>query len=365
MILCANPKKQYLARKEKIDAAIRRVLDGGWYVLGEEVRQFEKEFANFAGCRHGIGVGNGTDAIHLALRCLDVGSGDEVITVAHTAVATVAAIELTGAKTVFADICPDTFTIDPDAVKRLLTPRTKAIIAVHLYGQAVNLDPILEMARQHGIKVIEDCAQAHGAMYKGRIVGSLGDLACFSFYPTKNLGAIGDGGMVTTRSDELAAKARLLREYGWQERYISLVSGWNTRLDELQAAILRVKLEHLNGDNEKRRAIAKAYAEGLGDLGLTLPCEMENNKHVFHLYVIRTAQRDGLLAHLKKQEIQAAVHYPLPIHKQPAYKDSYASISLPITELVAQDVLSLPMYPELEDKEVLQVIQGVRSFFKS
>lgn len=365
MILCANPKKQYLAWKDEINAAIQRVLDGGWYVLGEEVRQFEKEFAAFIGCAHGIGVGNGTDALHLALRCLDVGPGDEVITVAHTAVATVAAIELTGAKIIFADICPDSFAIDPESVRRAVTPKTKAIVAVHIYGQAVELDSIFEIARGNGIKVIEDCAQAHGATYKGKPVGSMGDFGCFSFYPTKNLGAVGDGGMVVTQNPELAEKARLLREYGWKERYVSLLAGWNSRLDELQAAILRVKLKYLSEDNERRRQIAKIYTDKLSNTELRLPLELSNRKHVYHLYVVRTKHRDKLLAHLKERDVQGAIHYPLPIHKQPAYQQAFSPSTLPVTELAAKEVLSFPMYPELTDSEVRQVIQGVRSFFEA
>jgi dTDP-4-amino-4,6-dideoxygalactose transaminase len=240
MILCGNPKAQYLARRDEIDAALKRVLESGWYILGEEVKAFEEEFASYIGVSYGVGVGSGTEAIHLALVACGIGQGDEVITVSHTATATVAAIELAGATPVFVDIEPDFYTMDPAKLDAAITSRTKAIIPVHIYGQPADMDPILEVAKKHNLRLIEDCAQAHGAIYRGKRVGSLGDVGCFSFYPTKNLGAIGDGGMLVTNNIELAQKARLLREYGWTERDVSQFAGWNTRLDEVQAAILRV-----------------------------------------------------------------------------------------------------------------------------
>ena len=361
MILCGSPGAQYQAHKAEIDAAIARVLDSGWYVLGRETDAFEQEFAAFVGAAHGIGVGSGTEALHLALKTLGIGPGDEVITVAHTAVATVAAVEMAGATAVLADVEDEYGTLDPAALERLVTPRTRAIVPVHIYGQAADLAPILETARRHGLAVIEDCAQAHGATYRGRPVGSFGALACFSFYPTKNLGAIGDGGMVVTRDAALARQARLLREYGWAERYISDIPGWNTRLDELQAAVLRVKLRHLEGDNAARGRIAAAYDAALADSGLKLPGTRAGSTHVYHLYVVRCAERDALQAHLRQAGIAAGIHYPVPVHLQPAYRSRLAA-SLPVTERLAAEVLSLPIYLELSDADVAAVIAAVRDF---
>ena len=363
MILCGNPQAQYLAHKAEIDAAMQAVLDGGRYVLGPETAAFEKEFAAWVGVAHAVGVANGTDALHLALRALGVGHGDEVITVSHTAVATAAAVTLAGAVPVLCDIEADTFTLDPALIERLITPRTRAIIAVHLYGQAADMDAILEIAKRRGLPVIEDCAQAHGARYQGRRVGTMGALACFSFYPTKNLGAIGDGGAVVTGDDALGAKLRLLREYGWAERYVSHSEGWNSRLDELQAAILRVKLRYLDADNASRRRIAARYGAELADTGLVLPVTREGSEHVYHLYVVRSDRRDALNAHLQARGIAAGIHYPVPIHLQPAYR-STPPVSLPVTERAAREVLSLPIYPELSDTEVSTVVSAVRDFFR-
>lgn len=282
MILCGNPLSQYLSHKSQIDEAILSVLNKGWYILGEEVKTFEEEFAKYIGVSYGVGVGSGTEALHIALTACGVTSGDEVITVSHTAVATVAAIDLAGARPVLVDIEPDFYTIEPDNLEKAITPKTKAIIPVHLYGQPSNLEPILEVARKYNLRIIEDCAQAHGAMYKGKRVGSLGDISCFSFYPTKNLGAIGDGGMIVTNNSELAQKAKLLREYGWAERYISHISGWNSRLDEIQAAMLRVKLRHLDEDNLKRIHLAKLYENELANTNLICL----NTERIQHMYII-------------------------------------------------------------------------------
>ncbi|MGB8225278.1 MAG: DegT/DnrJ/EryC1/StrS family aminotransferase, partial [Sedimentisphaerales bacterium] len=344
MILCSNPTFQYLSYKNEIDTAIRQVLDSGWYILGKEVKAFEEEFASYIGVGFGIGVGSGTDAIQLALRALKIGTGDEVITVSHTAVATVAAIEMTGAKAIMVDIEPDFYTIDPSKIKAAITPRTKAIIPVHLYGQPADLDPILKIARQHNLRVIEDCAQAHGAIYKNKRAGSFGDIACFSFYPTKNLGALGDGGMVVTNDSKLAERVEMLRQYGWKERYVSQFAGINSRLDELQAAILRVKLKHLDEDNSKRIHLADIYNRQLSDTDLILPRQRENSSHIYHLYVIRSSRRDKLLSYLKEKGIGAAVHYPVPVHLQPAYNHGQ---NLEWTEHITKEILSLPMYPEL------------------
>ena len=363
MILCSNPHAQYLAHKTEIDAALRRVLDSGRYILGEEVRQFEAEFAAYIGVGHAVGVGSGTEALHLALVACGIGPGDEVITVAHTAVATVAAIELAGAVPVLVDIEPDYFTLDPAQLERAPTPRTKAIVPVHLYGQPAELEPILSFARRHGLRVIEDCAQAHGALYHGWRVGAWGHAACFSFYPTKNLGALGDGGMVVTNDLEVAERARLLREYGWAERYVSHVPGWNSRLDEIQAAVLRVKLSYLDADNAARERLAAWYDDALSATPLILPARRLEATHIFHLYVVRSTRRDELQRFLKERGIGALVHYPAPVHLQPAYRGRLpGGDSLPETERAAREVLSLPMYPELGEEEVRKVREAVKSF---
>jgi dTDP-4-amino-4,6-dideoxygalactose transaminase len=363
MILCSNPQAQYLAHKDDIDAAISRVLNKGWYILGEESQAFEAEFASYIGTAHAIGVGSGTEALQIALEACRIGRGDEVITVAHTAVATVSAIESVGATPVLVDIASDSYTLDPSRLEAAITPRTKAIIPVHLYGQPADLDPILEIARAHGLRVIEDCAQAHGATYKTRRVGTFGDIACFSFYPTKNLGAIGDGGAVVTNDSQLAERAVLLRQYGWADRYISSIPGRNSRLDELQAGILRVKLPHLDADNEARARLAKAYDEGLSGIGLKLPSRRADVQHVYHLYVVRSPRRDDLRSFLKSRQIGALVHYPLPVHLQPAYLSRLpGSDDLPETERAAREILSLPIYPELSESQVQKVISEIRTF---
>lgn len=365
MILCGNPLAQYNAHKAEIDAAIQKVLNKGWYILGEETKAFESEFAQYIGVTYGIGVGSGTEALHIALAACGICTGDEVVTVSHTAVATVAAIELTGASPVFVDIEPDYYTLDPTRLEAAITKQTKAIIPVHLYGQSADLLPILDIAKKHGLRIIEDCAQAHGAMYQGRRVGSWGDIACFSFYPTKNLGALGDGGMVVTSDPELAEKARLLREYGWAERYISKIPGWNTRLDELQAAILRVKLRYLDADNEARANLASKYDHALEGAGLVTPKQRKESTHVHHLYVIRSTARDEMQAFLKTRGVGALIHYPVPVHLQPAYRDTlHRSDSLLETEKAACEVLSLPIYPELPEKELETVVEIVQDYME-
>lgn len=363
MILCSNPLAQYQAHKAEIDAVIIDVLQRGWYILGEEVKSFEAEFAAYLGVQFAIGVGSGTEALHLALRACDIGPGDEVITVSHTAVATVAAIELCGATPVLVDIDADRYTLDPEKLPTLLTSCTKAIMPVHLYGQPADMTPILEIAHRHGLKVIEDCAQAHGATYQERRVGSWGDMGCFSFYPTKNLGALGDGGMVVTDDPALAEKARLMREYGWAERYVSHIPGWNSRLDELQAAVLRVKLRWLDADNAARARLATMYNQLLADTDLALPVEHPGSSHVYHLYVVRTKRRNELRAFLKEQGIGTLIHYPVPVHLQPAYLEQLSGRDdLPQTELAAREVLSLPMYPELAESDVKAVAEAILKF---
>jgi dTDP-4-amino-4,6-dideoxygalactose transaminase len=359
-------KDQYNAMKDEINEAVARVLESGWFILGKEVEAFEEEFAAYCGLSHGVGVGSGTEALHLALLACGVGPGDEVITVPHTAVATVAAIELTGARPVFIDIDPASYTIVPDQLESRITAQTRAVVPVHLYGQAADLDPILEIAQRHGLTVVEDCAQAHGAEYQGRRVGSLGRVACFSFYPTKNLGAYGDGGMVVTDDGSLAQKVRLLRQYGWEKRYVSSLKGLNSRLDEIQAAILRVKLGKLDEWNKARRARARLYNELLAGSGVAIPAEMDYGRHVYHLYVVRCphrAYRDELKSYLAERGVGTAIHYPVPIHLQEAYRDlGYQRGDFPVTEACADEILSLPMYPELREDVVREIVKLFKEY---
>ena len=349
----ANPLASYLVHKDEVDAAIARVLSRGRYILGEEVAAFEQEFARYIGVQFGIGVGSGTEALHLAMRACAIGSGDEVITVAHTSVATVAAIELCGAKPVLVDIDPQSFTIDPNRIESAITSRTKAIIPVHLYGHPADMQVVVTIARHRRLYVIEDCAQSHGAVYQDRKTGAWGDIAAFSFYPTKNLGAFGDGGIVVADNPELAERARLLREYGWRQRYISEIPGLNTRLDELQAAILRVKLRYLDDENSHRRKLAQLYNTLLSSTDLVLPKEKGNVCHVYHQYVVRSQRRDALKAYLKKQGVDTLIHYPVPIHLQPAYRGRLGDNGhVPYTEQVCQEILSLPIHPQLSKQQV-------------
>lgn len=366
-----DPKAAYLAQRAAIDQAIARVLESGWYILGREVAAFEQEFAAFHSVGHGIGVANGTDALVLGLRALGVGPGDAVVTVSHTAVATVAAIELAGARPVLVDT-DEFYGMDPDQLDAVMAGRlaagaslpepVKAIIPVHLYGQPVALDRIMAIAEQHGVAVLEDCSQAHGATFGGQIVGTFGAAAAFSLYPTKNLGAIGDGGALITGDEMLAERLRHLREYGWKERYISHLAGHNSRLDELQAAILRVKLEQLAADNARRQAIAAAYDHGLEGLPLDLPRRRPNSTSTFHQYVIETPHRDALREALRVRGVMTNIHYPQPVHRQPAYagRVPLGPAGLPRTEAAAGRVLSLPMFPQLDDERVGIVIAAVR-----
>jgi dTDP-3-amino-3,4,6-trideoxy-alpha-D-glucose transaminase len=350
-------RARYLAHQPAIDAAVQRVLASGWYILGQEVAAFEAEFAAACGAAGCVGVNSGTDALHLALLACNVGPGDEVITVAHTAVATVAAIRLAGATPVLVDIDPVTYTMSPAALAAAITPRTKAVIPVHLYGHPADLPAIADAVRTYGLWLIEDCAQAHGALSHGRPVGSVGDLACFSFYPTKNLGALGDGGAVTSRDPDLLARVRSLREYGWTPtaRYISFVEGMNSRLDELQAAILRVFLPHLDAENAQRRALAAAYAGHL-PAGIVLPVEQPGCRHVYHLYVVRVPERDRVRDLLAQCGVGAGIHYPVPVHLQPGYRDAVVvPAPLTATERAAEEILSLPMHPGMTVDDVAQV----------
>jgi dTDP-4-amino-4,6-dideoxygalactose transaminase len=356
-------KLQYLSIKDEIDAAVRRVLASGWFILGEEVRAFEEEFAAYVGATRAIGVGSGTEALHLALVACGVGPGDEVITVSHTAVATVAAVELAGARPVFVDIDPLSYTIDPAEIEDKIGPATRVILPVHLYGQTADLDPIVSIARSHGLKVVEDAAQAHGAEYQGHKAGSVGDVGCFSFYPTKNLGAYGDGGLVVTSDPALAERVGLLREYGWAERYVSSIKGTNSRLDELQAAILRVKLKHLDEWNEARRRHAALYDELLKTSEVVTPVHMEYGRHCYHIYAIRSQRREELKAFLRERGVGALVHYPVPVHLQEAYAElGFGQGALPVSEQCAEEVLTLPVAPELTEDQVRQVCRLIHEF---
>jgi dTDP-4-amino-4,6-dideoxygalactose transaminase len=363
MIICANPAAQFRSYQDEIEAAVLKVLRSNRYILGEEVEALEKEFADYIGVYSAIGVANGTDALEIAIRALDIGPGDEVITVSHTAVATVAAIEAAGATPVLVDVDPIFYTLNPAQLQEVLTSKTKAVIAVHLYGQAADLDAIGQFCAENKLFLIEDVSQAHGAKWKGKRLGSIGHIACFSCYPTKNLGAIGDAGLITTHDAKLGNKVRILREYGWQHRYISDIVGRNSRLDELQAAILRIKLHHLDVDNSKRQQLAAQYSKLLVGQAFKLPASRDNAEHVFHLYVIQTDKRHALMTHLKKHNIQTGIHYPMPVHLQPAYKDRIrTAANMSVTERLAEEVLSLPMYPEFLPADVARVIEAVNSY---
>jgi dTDP-4-amino-4,6-dideoxygalactose transaminase len=362
-----DPGAGYLERKLEIDTAIQHVLASGRYILGPEVESFEREFADFVGTAHAIGVANGTDAIELALRAVGVGPGDVVFTVSHTAVATVAAIELAGAIPVLVDIDPISFTMDPAALEAAIdtaiSGKPKAIIPVHLYGHPADLKAIQSIAKRHNLYLVEDCAQSHGATLDGRATGSWGDIAAFSFYPTKNLGTIGDGGMVVTDNTALAEQVRLLQQYGWKERYISEVPGLNSRLDELHAAILRVKLRHLASDNLRRRSVAKQYESSLSESAVTLPRERDGASHVYHQYVVRLTERDALRDHLASNGIGTLIHYAVPVHLQPAYRNRLGdSRGLGETEKAVRQILSLPMFPQLSEEQISHVCASVNRF---
>lgn len=354
--------KQYESIKAEIDGATRRVLASGWFILGQETEGFETEFASYLGAKHAVGVNSGTDALHLAIRALGIGKGDEVITVPNTAVATVSAIEMAGATPVLCDVRADSMTMDADSFASMITFKTRAVIPVHLFGQAAELDAIIGIARQYRLAIIEDCAQAHGTKYQGQRVGTFGDIAAFSFYPTKNLGAYGDGGAVVTDDDHLFEKVKLLRQYGWRSRYESEISGFNSRLDEIQAAVLRVKLKHLDAWNTARRERAAVYTGTLPNQRVLAPVEMPYGEHVFHLYVVQCAMRDYLSAFLRERGIGTAIQYPTPIHLQQAYQHLAPAGSLPVAEKLAREILSLPLYPELPLVDVHAVAAALREF---
>ena len=363
MIPFGDLSLQYQAIKVELDRAIQSVLDEGWFILGKNVSAFEREFADYCGAAFAVGVANGTDALQLALMACDVGPEDEVVTTPLSATFSALAISAVGAVPRFVDIDPETYNIDPHRLEEVIGPRCKAIIPVHLYGQPADMDPILAVARQHGLVVIEDAAQAHGAEYKGRKVGTLGDVACFSFYPSKNLGAFGDGGMVVTDNEALADRVRMLRNGGQRGRYEHLLLGRNSRLDELQAAILRVKLTYLDQWNARRRHLAALYTALLGDSKVDPPLESPDVKHIYHLYVIRCPDRDALQEHLAEQGVGTAVHYTTPIHLQGAYRELHLERgSFPQAEQAAEHILSLPIYPELTDTKVRQIAGHIREW---
>src|SRR5581483_3357364 len=357
---------QYETIKPEIDAAIQRTIDNTAFILGPEAKKFEEHFAAFCNVKHAIGLDSGTAALHLALLALGVGAGDEVITTTHTFIATSEAIVLTGARPVLVDIDPRTYNIDARKIEAAITPRTKAIIPVHLYGQPAEMDPIVEVAKKHNLRVIEDAAQAHGADYRGRRIGSIGDMACFSFYPGKNLGAYGDAGALVTNDDELAHKIRMLRDHGRTTKYEHEMTGFGYRLDGIQGAVLDVKLKHLPEWNAARRAHADYYTELLANVddSIVTPYELPHVRAVYHLYVIRTRQRDELLQYLKDQNIEAGIHYPVPLPLQPVYKNlGYHQGAFPETEKAANEILSLPLYPELTHAQMERVVETMREFY--
>jgi dTDP-4-amino-4,6-dideoxygalactose transaminase len=356
--------RQYRALQSSIDGAMRRVFERAWFILGEEGKRFEEEFASYLGAKHGIGVGSGTEALHLALLACGVEPGDEIITVPNTAVPTISAISFANATPKLVDIDPATFTIDVNKLEAAITPRTKVIMPVHLFGQSADLAPILDIARRRNLKVIEDACQAHGPLYGDRKVGTLGDVGCFSFYPSKNLGAYGDGGFICTDDAEIADRLRLLRNYGQRKRYYHVTKGFNSRLDEIQAAILRTKLPYLDEANQRRQQIASDYDKLLNGAPVITPLRAKYGTHVFHLYVIRAPQRDALMAHLAKQGIETIIHYPVPVHLQEAYRDLHMDKgSLPAAEKAAEEIVSLPIYPEIREDEVEAVAESIRSFY--
>ena len=368
MIPLNDTRPQYDSLKDELMPVVSGVMEKSWFILGENVAQFEREFAAYCGTEYAIGVSNGTDAIHLACMALDIGPGDEVLTSPHTATFTALGISMTGAIPAFADIDPETGNIDPAKLEAAITPRTKAIMPVHLYGQMADMDPIMEVARRHGIPVIEDAAQAHGATYKGKRAGSIGVIGCFSFYPTKNLGAYGDGGALTTSDPHLAEVLRELRNGGQRERYNHVLLGVCNRLDELQAAILRVKLPHLDAWDAARRENALLYDRLLAEADLpVIPMKVRDyGNTAMHLYVIRVGagKRDALMEHLKSRDILAGIHYPIPVHLQPAY--SFLGLkegSYPLAESLAKEIISLPMYPELSAEQIRTVVEAIGEFY--
>jgi dTDP-4-amino-4,6-dideoxygalactose transaminase len=359
MINMNDFKREYAATNKEVMPAIRKVLKSGWYILGDEGSKFEQEFSKYVGARFGVGVNSGSDALYLAVKALGISRGDEVITVAHTMISSVDAIARNNSKPVFVDIDPSTYVMDASRLEAKISKKTKAIIPVHLYGHPVDMDPIIELAKKYGLYVIEDACQAHGSRYKGAVVGNIGDIGCFSFYPTKNLGAYGDAGMITTNNEDLANKLRKMRNYGQSRRYYHDFIGVNSRLDEMQAAILRIKLRYLDEWNERRRKLAKLYDELLDNTDVVTPVEREYAKHVYHLYVISHKHRNELQKYLLNKGIQTLIHYPIPVHLQEAYK---INEKLPVTEKICGEILSLPIFPWLREDEVEQISEDLKQY---
>lgn len=358
-------KREHCEIGQEVQEAIKRVLKSGWYILGNEVLELEKEFAAYCGVKYAIGVANGMESLEIALKILGIGKGDEVITASNSAAATALAISNVGANPVFVDIDPVSYNLDPRKIIPKITKKTKAILPVHLFGQAAEMDEILKIAKKYNLKVIEDACQAHGALYKGKKVGSFGDIGCFSFYPTKNLGAYGDGGMLLSNDKGAAEQAKMMRNYGQSDRYHHLIKGLNSRLDELQAAILRVKLKYLDEWNKKRRYFADLYNKRLKTIReIELPRESTGNYHIYHLYVIRTKGREKLQRYLKAKDVQTLIHYPLPIYQQEAYRElKFKKNTCPIAESYSEQIFSLPLYPQLKEKEAEKICYFIHKFF--
>ncbi len=359
--------EQYQNLKEEIHQALEQVMSSSRFILGDNVKKLERDIADYSQVAYGIGVANGSDALHISLLACGIEAGDEVITTPFTFFATAGSIARIGAKPVFVDISPKTFNIDPTLIEEKITDKTKAIIPVHLYGQAVDMDPIREIAQKHHLLIIEDAAQAIGAEYKGERVGELGDMACFSFFPTKNLGAYGDAGMIVTNNEELAEKIRVIRVHGSKPKYYHHVLGYNSRLDEMQAAILNVKFPHLNEWSELRRKNAAFYSQLLADIDEVItPYEVENSYHIYHQYTIRVKERDQLQAYLKEQGVQTMIYYPMPLHVQPVFSDlGYKEGDFPESEQAAKEALSLPMFPELKKEQQEYIVDKIRDFIEN
>ena len=356
-------KAQYLSIKEEIDEAIQRVLNKCNFIMGDEVKEFEEELASFCSAKYAVGVSSGTDALLLALKAINIQPGDEVITVPNTFIATTEAITMARGKIKFVDIDEETFNIDTNKIESAITNKTRAILPVHLYGQPANMDPIIDVAKKYNLKVIEDAAQAHGAEYNNKRVGALGDIGIFSFYPGKNLGAYGDAGAVVTNDPDISNKIAMLRNHGRTKKYEHEYEGYNCRLDTLQAAILRVKLKYINSWNEARRNHASSYRKLLQNTDIILPTEQKDNKHIYHIFAVRVANRDNLLNKLKNEGIGAGIHYPIPLHLQPAYRYlGYKAGDFPITEKCAREIISLPMYPELDEVKIKKIAEAISKF---
>jgi dTDP-4-amino-4,6-dideoxygalactose transaminase len=358
---------EYLSLKKEINEAVEKVFRSGNFILGEEVKLFEEEFARYCRVKYAVGVNSGTDALFLGCLSLDIGRGDEVIMPAFTYIATALAVSFTGAKPVFVDINPVTYNIDVTKIEEAITKRTKAILPVHLYGQPADMEPLLKIARRYNLKVIEDCAQAHGAEYQGKRVGGFGDVGCFSFYPTKNLGAYGDGGMVVTNNNKIYKRLLMLRDYGRKSRYEHIIKGYNSRLDTIQAAILSIKLKYLDKWNTERREKARIYNRLLKDMdGIITPTEANYAKHIYHIYAVRVKNRDAIYDALRQKGIGVLIHYPIPLHLQRAYRElSYKRGDFPVAERVSKEVLSLPIHPNLSKREiefVVKQLKGMRSY---